>query len=103
MSERHAYPAEYDQPALYDIRIKGHLDDRWAEWFDGMTLTREENGVTLLTGPVIDQAMLHGFLRTVRNLGLPLLAVTRHAPKEEPVPNVIPANTPHPSRKEAQT
>jgi hypothetical protein len=103
MSERHEHPAEYDQPALYDIRIKGHLDDRWIGWFDGMTLTREDNGVTLLTGPVIDQAMLHGFLRTVRNLGLPLLAVTRRDPKEEAVPDVISANTPRPSRKEAQT
>jgi hypothetical protein len=68
-----------------------------------MTLTREENGVTLLTGPVIDQARLHGFLRTVRNLGLPLLAVTRRDPKEEAVPDVTSANTPHPSRKEEQT
>ena len=103
MSERHEHPAEYDQPALYDIRMQGHLDDRWAERFDGMTLTREENGVTLLTGPVIDQAMLHGFLRTIRNLGLPLLAVTRRDPKEEAVPDVRSGNTPHPSRKEAQT
>ena len=103
MSERHAHPAEYDQPAVYDIRIKGHLDDRWAERFDGMTLTREENGVTLLTGPVIDQAMLHGFLKTVRNLGLPLLSVTRRDPKEDAVPKVRSANAPHPSRKEAQT
>ena len=103
MSERHEDHAGYDQSALYEIRIKGHLDDRWAERFDGMTLTREENGVTLLAGPVIDQAMLHGFLRTVRNLGLPLLSVTRRDPNEEAVPDVISANTPHPSRKEAQT
>jgi hypothetical protein len=102
MSERHGHTAEYDQPAVYDIRIKGHLDDRWIEWFGGMSLTREANGVTLLSGPVIDQAMLHGFLKTVRNLGLPLLAVTRRDPKEDSAPDVISANTPHPSRKEAQ-
>jgi hypothetical protein len=103
MSERHDHLAEYDQPALYAIRIKGHLDDRWIEWFDGMTLTREENGVTLLTGPVMDQAMLHGFLRTVRNLGLPLLSVTRRDPKEDAVLDVRSGNTPHLSRKEGQT
>lgn len=95
MSERYEHPAEYDQPALYDIRVQGHLDDRWAETFDGMTLTREENGVTLLTGPVIDQARLHGFLRTVRNLGLPLLSVTCRDPKEEAVPDVRSGNTPN--------
>ena len=101
MSERHEHPAKYDQPAVYEIRIKGHLDDRWAECFEGMTLTREENGVTVLTGPVIDQARLHGFLRTVRNLGLPLLSVMRRDPKEEAVPDVRSGDAPHPSRKEA--
>jgi hypothetical protein len=65
---------------LYEIRIKGHLDDRWAEWFEGLTLTREDTGDTLLTGPVADQAALHGFLRTVRNIGLPLLSVIPHGP-----------------------
>jgi hypothetical protein len=73
---------------LYEIRIKGHLDDRWAEWFEGLTLTREDTGDTLLTGPVADQAALHGFLRTVRNLGLPLLSVipqeaASHRPTKE--------------------
>ena len=103
MSERHEHRAQYNQPALYDIRIQGHLDDRWAEWFDDMTLTREENGVTLLTGPVIDQAMLHGFLKTVRNLGLLLLSVTHHDCPEEAVPDVRSGDSLHPSRKEAQT
>jgi hypothetical protein len=60
---------------LYQIRLKGHLDRQWAEWFDGLTITLEANGETLLTGPVVDQAALHGLLRKVRDLGLPLLAV----------------------------
>jgi hypothetical protein len=59
----------------YEIRLKGHLDDRWAEWFEGLTITLEEDGDTLLTGPVIDQAALHGLLKKVRDLGLPLLSV----------------------------
>jgi len=60
---------------LYEIRLKGHLDDKWAAWFDGLTITREDNGETLLRGSVVDQAALHGVLRQVRDLGLPLLSV----------------------------
>ena len=59
----------------YEIRLKGHLEARWAEWFDGLTITLEENGNTLLSGPVADQAALHGLLKKVRDLGLPLLSV----------------------------
>lgn len=60
---------------LYQIRLKGHLGCQWAEWFEGMTITLEENGETLLTGPVADQAALHGLLKKVRDLGLPLVSV----------------------------
>jgi len=60
----------------YEIRLKGHLAPRWAAWFDGLTLTRERDGTTLLSGPVVDQAELHGLLQKVRDLGLPLLSVT---------------------------
>ena len=60
---------------LYEIRLKGHLDDKWADWFEGLTITRADNGETLLRGPVVDQAALHGVLRKVRDLGLPLLSV----------------------------
>ncbi len=60
----------------YEIRLKGHLDDRWAEWFEGLTITLEDNGNTLLSGPVADQAALHGLLKKVRDLGLPLLSVS---------------------------
>src|SRR5215210_680365 len=68
---------DYHEPGHYEIRIKGYLDDRWADWFEGLTITRENNGETLLTGQVADQAALHGLLRKVRDLGLPLISVTR--------------------------
>jgi hypothetical protein len=63
------------EPIVYQIRIKGHLDRRWTDWFGGLTITLEDNGDTLLTGPVADQAALHGLLREVRDLGMPLLLV----------------------------
>jgi len=80
MSATHASTEDHDEPGLYEIRIKGHLDDKWAAWFGGLTLTREDNGETLLIGPVVDQAALHGLLRKVRDLGMPLLSVTRVRP-----------------------
>ncbi|MBV9577948.1 MAG: hypothetical protein JO057_05085 [Chloroflexi bacterium] len=61
----------------YEIRLKGHLNARWADWFDGLTLTQDSDGTTLLSGPVVDQAALHGLLAKVRDLGLPLVAVRR--------------------------
>lgn len=70
-----------NEPGLYEIRIKGHLDDKWASWFEGFSITRADNGETLLRGPVSDQAALHGVLRKVRDLGLPLLSVNA-APKQ---------------------
>ena len=60
---------------IYQIRIKGHLGREWADWFEGLTITALDNGETLLTGPVVDQAALHGVLRKVRDLGIPLLSV----------------------------
>ena len=74
MSDSHASTAE---PGHYEIRIKGHLDERWADTFAGLTITLEANGDTLLTGPVVDQAALHGWLRKVRDLGMPLISVSR--------------------------
>ena len=78
---------EHGEPGLYEIRIKGHLDDRWADCFEGLTITLEDNGETLLTGPVIDQAALHGLLRKVRDLGTPLLSVMRLTPDQAEVPD----------------
>jgi hypothetical protein len=63
-----------DQPMVYQIRVKGHLGRQWTDWFEGMTITLEEGGDTLLTGPVVDQAALHGLLRKVRDLGMPLIS-----------------------------
>lgn len=64
-----------DEPMVYQIRIKGHLDPQWTEWFAGLTITLEEDGATLLAGQVIDQAALHGLLKKVRDLGMPLISV----------------------------
>lgn len=69
-----------DQPTLYRIRIKGQLVSKWADWFEGMTITLEEGGDTLLTGPVVDQAALHGLLKKVRDLGMPLVSVCPFEP-----------------------
>jgi hypothetical protein len=63
------------QPMIYQIRIKGHLGREWEDWFEGLTITALDNGETLLTGAVVDQAALHGVLRKVRDVGLPLLSV----------------------------
>ena len=63
------------QPVIYKIRIKGQLDSEWTDWFEGLTITLDENGDTLLSGPVIDQAALHGLLKKVRDLGMPLISV----------------------------
>ncbi len=65
---------------VYEIRLKGHLEARWAEWFDGLAITLEENGTTLLSGLVADQAALHGLLKKVRDVGLPLLSVNSVEP-----------------------
>ncbi len=77
MRATYASIEDHHEPERYEIRIKGHLDDKWADWFEGLTITREDNGETLLTGPVVDQAALHGVLRKVRDVGIPLLSVTR--------------------------
>jgi hypothetical protein len=62
---------------IYRIRVRGHLDDRWADWFGGLDLQRQDNGTTVLVGPIVDQAALHGMLACIRDLALPLLAVDR--------------------------
>ena len=69
-----------DQPVIYQIRIRGHLGSQWTDWFGGMTITPTDDGDTLLTGPVTDQAALHGLLRKVRDLGMPLISAVRMKP-----------------------
>ena len=85
MSDKQKYDEKHNQPQRYEIRIKGHLDDRWAEWFEGLAITLQEDGNTLLAGPVVDQAALHGLLKKVRDLGLPLLSVNSVEPDSEEV------------------
>jgi hypothetical protein len=68
------------EPMVYQIRIRGHLGREWADWFEGLSITLEDNGDMLLTGPVVDQAALHGLLKKVRDVGMPLLSVNRVKP-----------------------
>ncbi len=70
------------QPMVYQFRIKGHLGRQWTDWFEGMAITLEDNGETLLTGPVGDQAALFGLLRKIRDIGTPLLSVVRVEPDQ---------------------
>jgi hypothetical protein len=80
------FPEAQDAPGHYEIRIKGHLGRQWADWFEGLTITLETNGETLLSGSVIDQAALHSLLRKVRDLGMPLLSVNRTKPDRPGAP-----------------
>ena len=77
-----------DNPGRYEIRLKGHLDTRWSAWFDGLTVTRDSDGTTLIHGPVTDQAALYGLLQKTRDLGLPLLSVRQAEPGHAPVPTI---------------
>lgn len=77
MSESKAVTEAQEKADLYEIRIKGHLDKRWAHWFEGLSVTLATNGETLLSGPVVDQAALHGVLRNVRDLGMNLISVNQ--------------------------
>lgn len=65
------------QTIVYQIRIKGHLGSQWSDWFEGQTITLEDNGDTLITGLVVDQAELYGLLKKVRDLGMPLISINR--------------------------
>ena len=86
-------PADrYDHPGRYEIRVKGHLDARWAAWFDGLTLTHGSDGTTIIHGPVADQAALHGVLQKIRDLGLPLISVNHVERDRPPRPPSRPGN-----------
>lgn len=81
MSSTHAPADRWNDAGQYEIRLKGHLDARWGAWFDGLTLTKDHDGTTVIRGPVVDQAALHGLLHKVRDIGLPLVSVTRIDPE----------------------
>ena len=91
MSDKQTYDEKHNQNQCYEIRLKGHLEARWTEWFDGLTITLEENGNTLLSGPLADQAALHGILKKVRDLGLTLLSVNSVEPDTSTNRKVKPA------------
>jgi hypothetical protein len=80
MSNEFDPKTDSSQAMVYQIRLKGHLGREWTDWFGGLTITLEDNGDTLLAGPVADQAALHGLLRKVRDLGMPLISVHRVEP-----------------------
>ena len=76
----------HQNPGRYEIRVKGHLDARWAAWFDGLAITHGSDGTTIIHGPVTDQAALHGLLQKIRDLGLPLISVNHLAPGHPEAP-----------------
>jgi hypothetical protein len=75
MPEEQKSERDPDEPRIFEIRIQGHLSQQWQDWFEGLIITLEEEGNTLLSGPVADQSALHGILKRIRDLGMPLLSV----------------------------
>ena len=69
-----------DDSTEYEIRVRGHLDARWSAWFDGLSVTNESDGTTVISGPVVDQAALHGLLQKLRDVGMPLISITQVSP-----------------------
>jgi len=90
MSNTHNWETDPCQPRVYQIRLKGHLGREWTHWFEGLAITALDTGETLLTGPVVDQAALHGVLRKVRDVGIPLLSVNRVTPGQASSSEVTP-------------
>jgi hypothetical protein len=88
MNEAPASTGDWNEAGQYEIRLKGHLDTRWAAWFDGLTLTHQSDGTTVVHGPVVDQAALHGLLQKVRDVGLPLVSVARVEPDQTDAPTL---------------
>src|SRR5215212_3316197 len=99
MTEPHASTEDHHEPGCYEICLKGYLDARWADWFEGLSFVHESDGTTILSGPVVDQAALYGLLRKVRDLGLPLISVIQIDPKQANGPDVD-ADTDHIRTKE---
>ncbi len=81
MSDKPRSSEKQNQQLYYEIRLKGYLDSQWTDWFEGLTITLEEDGTTLLSGLVVDQASLHGLLKKIRDLGIPLVSICPGQPK----------------------
>ena len=81
--------SEHERLEVYRITVKGHLDSEWSDWFDGLTITLVDNGETILSGPIVDQTALHGVLIKIRDLGLPLLSLTRVEPERGKESNLL--------------
>ena len=88
MSNKRTPKNDHGQPMVYQIRIEGHLGLQWTDWFGGVSITLEDSGNTLLTGPVVDQAALFGLLKKVRDLGMSLVSVNRIKPDQKDTPEV---------------
>jgi hypothetical protein len=82
MTERHTSTPDSHEAGHYEIRLTGHLDAHWIAWFDGLAVTRQGDGTTVISGVIVDQAALHGVLQRVRDLGLPLVSVIRSKPDQ---------------------
>src|SRR4029078_2019825 len=100
MSAPHPATDDHHEPGQYEIRLKGHLDTRWADQFEHMSFTHARDGTPILAGPLVDQAALYGVLRKVRDLGLPLIAVNLVDPKQASGPDGNVATAHHRSNKE---
>ena len=94
MTDRPTSRGDRPEAGRYEIRLAGHLDARWATWFDGLTVGHQVDGTTLISGPIADQAALHGLLQRVRDLGLPLVSVTRDESDRTTTPAASTSETP---------
>jgi hypothetical protein len=88
MTDQRTPTPDRPEAGRYEIRLTGRLDAHWAAWFDGLTVSDETDGTTLISGPIADQAALHGVLQRVRDLGLPLVSVTRMKPDQPPTTGI---------------
>ncbi|WP_312476186.1 hypothetical protein [Neobacillus sp.] len=102
MSETHGSTEEHNKPGLYEFRLKGHLDARWTYCFEALSLTHESDGTTILSVQVVDQPALHGLLRKVRDLGLPLVSVIQVDPKQANSQDVNANTDPNHLKKRSQ-
>jgi hypothetical protein len=101
MENRRKANADPAEPMVYQIKLKGHLGREWTDWFEGLAITLEDSGDTVLTGPVVDQAALHGLLKKARDLGMPLVAVNCVEPGQAETPDAeqpYQVNRAHPNR-----